>query len=241
LVGLESVSTLQPPHGADDSRRSHSRRVTGIELGVFLLLIAPQFFLSAIVDQRAEMTFTVAACAVILRDIGFVALIFLFLARNGERRDEIGWTFKKGHKYITLGMLTFPLLLYGMTVLQMLLRDFGLSMERHVPSYLMVRMRAELPLLGFMSLINGVAEEIIFRGYLMLRLTALSGRTWAVLLSSAVFGLEHLYQGRASVASITCMGVVFALVAVRTRSLVIPIVWHCLQDFVAILLASSIR
>jgi membrane protease YdiL (CAAX protease family) len=47
-----------------------------------------------------------------------------------------------------------------------------------------------------------VAEETIFRGYLILRFRAVTGRTSAaVLLSSIVFSLGHGYEGMAGVIS----------------------------------------
>jgi membrane protease YdiL (CAAX protease family) len=234
-------SGVIPQPSAEYPTRNLSRRAQAAEVGVFLLLIAPQFFLSAITGDRPGWSFAVAAVAIVLRDLGFVALIFLFLARNGERREDIGWTFKKGPKYIVVGTLIFPVLLYAITFVQVGLRFLGLSLQPHLPSYLQIHSPSELPLLLYLSAVNGVAEEIIFRGYLILRLTALSGRTVAVLLSSAIFAIEHLYQGTANVLTIGFVGLIYALIYVRTRSLVIPIALHCLQDLVGILAASSIR
>jgi membrane protease YdiL (CAAX protease family) len=206
-----------------------------------LLLIAPQLVYSALAPQRTDLTFATWAVSLSFRQIGFVALIFLFLSRNREAPDEIGWTFKKGARSIVFATLTFPLIFYGLAIGLGLLQGLGLSIATQPRSYLILHSPTELPLLGFLSVVNGTAEEIIFRGYLLLRLTSLMGRTWAVLLSSVIFGIEHLYQGTANAVAAGCFGVVLALVCLQMRSLVIPSVWHCLQDFVAILLASSIR
>ena len=52
-----------------------------------------------------------------------------------------------------------------------------------------------------------VAEETIFRGYLILRFRAVTGRTSAaVLLSSIVFSLGHGYEGMAGVISVFSLG-----------------------------------
>jgi hypothetical protein len=94
-----------PPAGEPNSDAPHaeadrpslmlSKRSQGIELGVFLLLLAPQVVVASLVRETTHMTFETAAISVVVRDIGFVALIFLFLSRNGESPHEIGWTFKK--------------------------------------------------------------------------------------------------------------------------------------------------
>jgi membrane protease YdiL (CAAX protease family) len=218
-----------------------SKRSQGIELGVFLLLIAPQIVVASLVRETLHVTFPSAATSVVVRDIGFVVLVFFFLSRNGESAREIGWTFQKGLRSIVFATLTFPLVFLGLSLAQMLLLRLGLSAPAHARSYFVMQSPTELPLLGYFAVTNGTAEEIIFRGYLILRFTALTGRFWAVVLSSALFGLAHVYQGTASALSIGCLGLLFALIYVQTRSLVIPIIWHCLQDFVAILLASSHR
>ena len=58
-----------------------------------------------------------------------------------------------------------------------------------------------------------VAEETIFRGYLLLRLLPLLRSTAAsVLLSSAIFAVGHGYEGSAGLVTIGLMGIAFALV-----------------------------
>jgi membrane protease YdiL (CAAX protease family) len=247
----QSGESLPQPVPVEDPRSSESRsesycpirkiskRSQSIELGVFLLLIAPQL-LAAFLPHRSEWGFVTSAFAVILRDIGLVSLIFLFLSHSDESPREIGWTFKRGPAYVIFAILTFPLILYAVAIAQKLAIGFGLTASANSRSYFGLHSGAELPLLGILSIVNGTAEEIIFRGYLLLRLTTLTGRVWALILSSAVFGLGHLYQGSASAICIGCLGLVYALICLQSRSLVIPIVWHCLHDFVAILSASSI-
>jgi hypothetical protein len=85
-----------PRAEADRTPLTLSKRSQGIELGVFLLLLAPQVVVASLVRETTHMTFETAAISVVVRDIGFVALIFFFLSRNGESPHEIGWTFKKG-------------------------------------------------------------------------------------------------------------------------------------------------
>lgn len=85
---------------------------------------------------------------------------------------------------------------------------------------------------------NGFMEEFLFRGALMSRLTPLIGEGWSVVLSSLLFGVWHLGTDTAmlggdymaglafSIVSQAALGMVFGLIAVRTRSLVAPTVAH---------------
>jgi membrane protease YdiL (CAAX protease family) len=61
--------------------------------------------------------------------------------------------------------------------------------------------------------------------------------TAAVLLSAVVFALGHGYEGSLGVVTVGVMGLIFSLIYLWRQSLVVPIVLHFLQDFVAIVLA----
>ncbi|MBI5292201.1 MAG: CPBP family intramembrane metalloprotease [Chloroflexi bacterium] len=75
----------------------------------------------------------------------------------------------------------------------------------------------------------GVVEELYTRGYLMQTLAEGLGLTWAVLISSALFGLLHLANPNASWIStfnLVIAGVFLALGYVVTRRLWLPIGLH---------------
>lgn len=83
-------------------------------------------------------------------------------------------------------------------------------------------------------------EEMVFRGYLMRRLADLVGHTragWAAALvaGSACFGLAHRYQGPAGMVTTGMMGVLIALLYLRSgRNLWPVIVCHAAVDAVAL-------
>ena len=80
--------------------------------------------------------------------------------------------------------------------------------------------------------IGGVLEELAFRGYLMTRVRTLlgenfTGTTVAVLLSAVPFGIAHMYQDWAGVFSTMIMGLILALLFVRSRyNLLLPMLVH---------------
>lgn len=83
-----------------------------------------------------------------------------------------------------------------------------------------------------------ITEEIIFRGFL------LNAGMWygnvgkwvAILLSSLLFSVVHVqYESIITFILIFIIGVIFCLVRIRTRSLIAPIVLHCLYNSASIL------
>lgn len=87
------------------------------------------------------------------------------------------------------------------------------------------------------SFTAGFCEEVIFRGYLMTRLRFLGKfKSWTipVIVSSLAFGFPHLYQGLPGFIIISILGVLFALVYIRTRSLWPCIIAHFFLDFLAL-------
>jgi membrane protease YdiL (CAAX protease family) len=82
-----------------------------------------------------------------------------------------------------------------------------------------------------LSLSAGFAEELVFRGYLMRELRAMTGSTAAgAILQSVVFGIAHGYQGVRAVLSITLFGLIFAALALRAGSLRPGMIAHAWSD-----------
>jgi uncharacterized protein len=80
----------------------------------------------------------------------------------------------------------------------------------------------------------GVCEEFLYRGFALAALHRTGLPVWsAVLLSSALFGLAHLYQGRGGLAGTMILGALFAAARIRYDSLVPVMLWHVTVDVVA--------
>jgi membrane protease YdiL (CAAX protease family) len=90
-----------------------------------------------------------------------------------------------------------------------------------------------------LSLSAGICEELIFRGYLLQQLTALTGRPIvSIIVAALLFGAVHLYEGVASMLPLAALALVFGFVVRFYKGdLRAVIVAHTLQDFlVAVLL-----
>ena len=76
----------------------------------------------------------------------------------------------------------------------------------------------------------GLCEELMYRGFLLFYFSTILNLWWAVILSSLVFGLGHLYQGRTGIVKTTVIGLIMAGLFVLTGSLWAPMLLHVLID-----------
>ncbi|MFF5228986.1 CPBP family intramembrane glutamic endopeptidase [Dactylosporangium sp. NPDC000521] len=209
------------------------------ELGVFLLLLVPPLVLPFFAAGQATLPFPLLAAATIARDAGLVALVLLLLARARQPVAAIGWTGHKVWREVAWGVaLTVPVLI-GSQVLDAALRSAGLSGPRPSGAGLVPAPGiGQLLLAVALVAVVAVAEETVFRGYLILRIAGvLRSRGWAVLLSSVIFSIGHGYEGSAGLLTVGATGVALAAVYVWRHSLVAPMVMHFLLDLLAIVVA----
>jgi membrane protease YdiL (CAAX protease family) len=227
------AATITPPF----------RRVELVELGVFLLLIVPSMALSFFAAAQGQVPFSLVAFATIARDLGLVALIFFFLFRNGERPAALGWTGRRAGREIAMGIGLFVPLFVGAQMLESLLRSAGLSgPSSPAPNLVPSPDPIDLLLAIVLVAVVAVSEEIIFRGYLLLRLSHLMrGLGGASILSASIFSIGHGYEGAAGVVTVGVIGLMLAVVYLWRRSLVAPIVMHFLLDFLAIVLVPLLK
>jgi len=208
-----------------------------VEVSVFLFLIVPSMALSFFAVKQGALSFGLVAYATILRDLSLISLILFFVWRNGEPINWIGWTINNRWKEIGLGIGLYIPFFIAAGFLERALQVAGFSAPSTPLPSMPVKGMGELMLAISLVAVVALAEETIFRGYLILRLKAITGNaTAAALLSAAIFSLGHGYEGTAGVVTVGVMGVVFAFIYMWRRSLVAPIVMHFLQDFIGIVL-----
>jgi CAAX protease family protein len=232
------------PEGDQEARKAGpSRREQWRETLVFLFLIVPSMGLSFFEVRQGNLSFVLVAVATILRDLSFVALIGFFLWRNRERWGRIGMKIEGGWNEVLLGAALFIPVFLGAGLLERLFRSMGLSAPpTPQPRFLTATGSKELVLGAVLVTVVAFSEEIIFRGYLIDRLSNVTRSTAAaVLLSSFIFSLGHGYEGTAGVATVGVLGLIFALVYLWRANLVAPIVMHFLQDFIGIVMVPLLR
>jgi uncharacterized protein len=110
----------------------------------------------------------------------------------------------------------------------------NLKRLRALGARLFPRSRLEFALFVVLSLTAGICEEFLFRGFVMAVLIRAGLALWlVVVLSSAMFGLAHLYQGKGGSLGTGILGTLFAVARITLGSLLPAVVWHSVLDIVA--------
>lgn len=90
-----------------------------------------------------------------------------------------------------------------------------------------------------LSVTAGICEELLYRGFLLHYLRGLPmhpGLASALLISSAAFGLAHLYQGITGVLQTAVMGAVLGVLFAATGHIALPMILHAAIDLRLLLL-----
>jgi membrane protease YdiL (CAAX protease family) len=96
--------------------------------------------------------------------------------------------------------------------------------------------QSSLELLPYLALAvtAGLCEEFLYRGFVMAALAHAGIPGWGtVLLSSILFGLAHLYQGRGGLLGTLLIGAVFGTARIAYDGLAAVVLWHITVDVVA--------
>lgn len=164
--------------------------------------------------------------------VAWGGLALYLLWRSGIRPSDIGlgrirWRFDGLAGLGLAALIGLPgLLLY------LAARHLGLNAEVE-PSGLH-NSWWRIPVLILAAFANGFAEEVVVVGYLITRLRQLGlSQRRAVLVSSALRGVYHLYQGIGAGIGNVIMGVVFGYAWCRTGRLWPLVIAHGLIDTVA--------
>ena len=103
----------------------------------------------------------------------------------------------------------------------------------HLLRNLLPQTPRERRVFGVLSLAAGTGEELAYRGYAISVLSPLLGVTGAVVLTTAVFGVMHGYQGPLGMIRTSLMGGVLAVGFLASGSLLPAIFAHTAIDLLA--------
>jgi membrane protease YdiL (CAAX protease family) len=130
---------------------------------------------------------------------------------------------------IALAFWIVALLILGLVAV--VLRFHG---SRETVSAMAPEGAVQITLWILLCLTAGFCEETIFRGYLQKQVHAWTGSAPAgIVLSAAVFGICHIYQGVKAVVVITVYGLLFGILAYRRKSMRPGMMAHALHDTVS--------
>jgi uncharacterized protein len=99
-------------------------------------------------------------------------------------------------------------------------------------AFLLPHTQRERLLFALLSVSAGVCEEWIFRGFVLQTLQGPSCLPWiaALLLSSLLFGWNHLYQGSRALVMTTVIGLALGFATISSGGLALPIILHTFLD-----------
>jgi membrane protease YdiL (CAAX protease family) len=220
-----------------------SRTALVLEVSVFLFLIVPSMILSLFVASEGKINFVLLALSTIFRDLALLSLILFFAWRDKEPLRRLGLTKQHLVPDLLLGVILYVPFVLVIGLVEQLLTAVGFSSPAEPgPSYFHVGGNWQLALAIVLVAVVAVSEEAIFRGYLIRRLQMITASTpAAVVLSSFIFALGHGYEGSLGVVTVGVMGLLFSLLYLWRQSLVVPMVLHFVQDFLAIVVAPYLQ
>ena len=100
----------------------------------------------------------------------------------------------------------------------------------------------EIAAWGFLCLIVGFSEEIIFRGYMQSQAIALLRNTpIAVIVAAIVFGAAHGYQGVRGIFLVSIFGSLFGIITLLRKNLLPGMIAHSWHDFATGMALALIR
>jgi membrane protease YdiL (CAAX protease family) len=103
----------------------------------------------------------------------------------------------------------------------------------HFPSYFVQHLRYPTPW-DAAILLAPFSEELFFRGFLLKSLESVSNTTFALILSSLLFGLGHTQYPMAARIIIVGSGLLFGAARINTKSIYVPIGMHLLTNLVVL-------
>jgi membrane protease YdiL (CAAX protease family) len=176
-----------------------------------------------------DLTLQIVAIA---ESLAPVFLVLYLMARSGEPPSVIGLDGSQPARDVGRGVVLAALI--GGAGLGLYLAAFHLGVSLNVVPEALPAVWWRFPVLLLSAIQNGLLEEVLVIGYLLLRLDQLGWAPAAAIACSALLrGSYHLYQGLGGFLGNAAMGVIFALLYLRWRRVMPLVIAHSLIDATA--------
>jgi uncharacterized protein len=161
-----------------------------------------------------------------------VALMLWFLRAHGESAAGLWLGTRPFLPEVVRGVLLTPLILAGVGLLLLAIQRWAPQLHS-VPvnplEALARRGLADAAVLGVVAVVAGAVREELQRAFLVHRFERHVGPAWlGVVVLSALFGLGHVLQGWDAAIATGVLGACWAVIYLRRRSVVMPLVSHAL-------------
>lgn len=205
---------------------------------IFAFLLGHLFYLygDRLVD---ELPFRVSTRMVLNRGLLLIPILFIIYVTKKFKAPINYYWVKTDWK----AKIYFPFIWRGfhsLSIKQFLLAAISINLIVFFPFILKANLSFQFSFLSFLilfSLINGLLEEILWRGILLTRMVELAGEKMAIVFSGIAFGLSHLAFG---FSYLTCLGfsiggIFYAGIVIRSGSIIPAIIWHFAFNLLMIL------
>ncbi|MGH1392738.1 MAG: lysostaphin resistance A-like protein [Trichormus sp.] len=210
--------------------------------GQFVLISFGIGLIQGLLQGASGQQFNSQTSILVLYILIFCSLSLWTLAdfqRTGVNFQYLMGTVPKNYKWLsTLGLVLLMILfsisayLVSFSLLSWVAPNFIKALLNQVANNPAPRSSAPLfyNLLGAIAyvVIAPITEEFIFRGFILQRWAAKWGLGSALVVSSILFGVLH-----ANFVGLSLFGLVMGVLYIKTRSLIVPIVCHALNNLIA--------
>lgn len=158
-----------------------------------------------------------------------VALMVALTRVHGESATELWLGERAVGREVSLGILLIPIVFLGVVVLLNVLRLFApwLHNVPQNPLEQLAGTATDAAMFALVAIVAGGVREELQRAFLLRRFERHLGGAWVgVIVLSLAFGAGHIVQGWDAVITTGALGAFWAIVYLRRRSSVAPIVSH---------------
>jgi membrane protease YdiL (CAAX protease family) len=174
---------------------------------------------------------------------GVLGAIVALLWLSGERLAALGLRRARGMRHVGIGMVAGTVMFVLLNVALASMLDSVLPRPTTSGPSMLSFFHDPLHLLAWLpiGIVGGGVVEELQRIFVITRFEAWLGRRglWiGIFVSSATFGLAHLYQGVGAAIVTTVSALVFSALFLRRRSALEPIAAHAFSDVLAMVAAT---
>lgn len=181
----------------------------------------------------------------LLDTVALIALMVTFVRSRGERPSSLWLGTRPPLREVVTGITQVPIVFLIGASLLLTIRALtpGLhNVDVNPFEALAGNSLQDAAMLTLVAIVAGGVREELQRAFLLDRFERYLGPAWVgVVVLSTAFGLGHLLQGRDAAIATGAMGAFWAVVYLRRRSSLAPIVSHALFNSLEVLVLVTMR
>jgi membrane protease YdiL (CAAX protease family) len=197
------------------------------------------------IDAAGNLQLGFVTALTLLDTVALVGLMVALMRARGERPSALWLGTRPVAREIVAGVTHVPIVFSIGAVLLLSIR--ALTPELHNVDVnpfeaLAGSSVADAAMLTLVAIVAGGVREELQRAFLLDRFERYLGPAWlGVMLLSTAFGLGHLVQGQDAAIATGAMGAFWAVIYLKRRSSVAPMMSHALFNSLEVLLITAMR